>query len=99
MASGLPPSTSLWLAGAVVIGTLLSAAGVAAAARRLLQPAPKKARRAPLEVLNFGQSARLFVPAAAALLVGLFAGRLVDIGRDEAKEIAVEARLRAGLTP
>ena len=96
-ASGIPASLSLWLAVALVGGAGLASAGVAACARRLLQPAPKRARRAPLEVLTPAQAARLFVPAAAALAVGLAGGTLIDLAHGPARSIAAAARFRAGV--
>jgi NADH-quinone oxidoreductase subunit M len=94
--AGLPPLASLWLALTLVGGMLLASAGVAGAARRLLQPAPRRAR--PMfEVLNFSQAARLFVPAAALLLVGLGAGVLIDGASGPAREIAIRARAGAGV--
>ena len=94
-AAGVPASLSAWLAGAIVVGALLASAGVAGAARRLLQPAPKKARRSPLEGLNVGQAVRLFVPATAALAAGLAAGTLIDMARGSALAESPPKRARA----
>lgn len=100
VAAGLPPLSSAWLAVSLVAAALLASAGVAGTARRLLQPPPRKARAATHAVegvLTVGQAVRLFIPAAAMLLVGLGAGVLIDAGSGTAREIAVAARARAGL--
>lgn len=100
VAAGLPPLASAWLAASLVGGALLASVGVAGMARRVLQPPPRKARAvgpAVERVLTFGQASRLFVPATAALLMGLAAGALIDAARGPATEIAARARAHAGV--
>lgn len=97
-AAGLPPLTSAWLALSLVVGALLACAGVAAAARRLLQPSPKKTRRI-FDELNASQAFRLFVPAAIALAAGLFASSLIAVAAGPARAIVIRAREGTGVLP
>lgn len=93
-AAGLPSLMSAWVALSLVVGALLASVGVAAAARRILQPAPRKAR--PIhDELNAGQAARLFVPAAVALAAGLLASSIMLPGADTAHGLAAGARAAA----
>jgi NADH-quinone oxidoreductase subunit M len=96
-AAGLPPGASAWRALALVLGALLAAAGVAAAARRLLQPSPRKLRRI-FDELNAGQAARLFVPAVAAIATGALAASMTAIGEAPARALASRARAAAHLS-
>jgi NADH-quinone oxidoreductase subunit M len=96
-AAGLPPLASAWLAVSMVTGALLASVGVVGAARRILQPAPRKARPI-LDELNAGQAARLFVPAGFALAAGLFASTLVEGAGVPARALASRARTAAGLS-
>lgn len=96
-AAGLPPLASAWLAVSLVVGALLASVGVVGAARRILQPAPRKARPI-LDELNAGQAARLFVPAAFALAAGLLAPRMIaDLGGAHARSLVERARTAAGM--
>jgi NADH-quinone oxidoreductase subunit M len=97
-AAGLPPLSSLWLALSLVAGALLASAGVAGAARRILQPPPRKARL-PSQRLTFLQAGRLFFPAAAAALAGVGAGALIDAGAGPARDVVQRARAAASIAP
>lgn len=96
VAAGLPTLVSVWIAIGLVVGALVALAGVAAVARRLLQPAPPRKASHIVEVLTFAQGLRLLVPAAFVVAMAVGAQELVDTGAAAARSSVQAARVAAG---